>query len=449
MVAWASWARGLHPPATLGTPTACPQRSQGRSWCRPVGGGRMPPPGDSAAHRPIYTRVVTRKELATDAGLALVVFAVTLAILATGGFGEPEPGQRELDALGVVLAGLSALPLAARRLAPLAAYALTTAGAVALLGLGYPLDLPLGPGVAIYQLGMAFGSQPRLSRRGMAMGAVALFVPAVAAEELASGYGLHPFPELASLAVMAAALWIAGDRTRLRRERIAELEERTRRSEREAERERRLAAAEERTRIARELHDSAGHAINVILVQAGAARLLGEQDPERARAALETIEEVARETVEDIDQLVRVLRDDDGSPEPARDVEPPLSLAALDTLAERHRAAGLEVTVHVDGSGRDLAPGLDQAAYRILQEALTNAARHGRGRAEVDITFGSSALEITVTNPVPPDSVAVGGGHGIVGMRERATLLGGSLQSSAADGVFRIDVRLPYADVSE
>jgi signal transduction histidine kinase len=230
---------------------------------------------------------------------------------------------------------------------------------------------------------------------------------------------------------------------------MAELEERALRAEREAERERRLAAAEERTRIARDLHDSAGHAINVILVQAGAARLLSEKDPERAKAALETIEEVARETVEDIDQLVRVLRDDDGSPEPARDVEPPLGLAALDTLAERHRAAGLEMTVHVDGSRRDLAPGLDQAAYRILQEALTNAARHGRGRAEVDITFGSSALDITVTNPVPPDSVAVGGGHGIVGMRERAALLGGSLRSSAADGVFRIDARLPYADVSE
>jgi len=217
----------------------------------------------------------------------------------------------------------------------------------------------------------------------------------------------------------------------------------------EAERERRLAAAEERTRIARDLHDSAGHAINVILVQAGAARLLSEKDPARARAALETIEEVARETVEDIDQLVRVLRDDDGYPEPAREVEPPLGLAALDTLAERHRETGLEVTVDVNGSRRALAPGVDQAAYRILQEALTNAARHGSRRAEVDVAFGSSALEITVTNPVPADSVAAEGGHGIVGMRERAALLGGNLQAGVVDGVFRVRARLPYEDGPE
>ena len=119
------------------------------------------------------------------------------------------------------------------------------------------------------------------------------------------------------------------------------------RAERETERERRLAAAEERTRIARDLHDSAGHAINVILVQAGAARLLQEQDPTRTRAALETIEEVARETLSEIDQLVRVLRED-GSANGS--VEPPPGLAALETLAERHRAAGLAVDVRFDGA---------------------------------------------------------------------------------------------------
>ena len=402
----------------------------------------MPPPGDSAADRPIYTRVVTRKELATDAGLALVVFAVTLAILATGGFGEPEPGQRELDALGVVLAGLSALPLAARRLAPLAAYALTTAGAVALLGLGYPLDLPLGPGVAIYQLGVAFGSQPRPSRRGMAIGAVALFVPAVAAEELASGYGLHPFPELASLAVMAAALWIAGDRTRLRRERIAELEERTRRSEREAERERRLAAAEERTRIARELHDSAGHAINVILVQAGAARLLHQRDPPGSRRAIATIEQVARSTIGEIDRLVRALREDDGAD------PPPADPAALEQLVQRHRAAGLTITTEVAGAPRALPHSVAWAAHRILQEALTNAARHGRGSAQVALRFAADALEITVTNPTGANGQGPGGGHGIVGMRERATLLGGTLQAAVDGGVFRLRARLPYTETA-
>jgi signal transduction histidine kinase len=238
---------------------------------------------------------------------------------------------------------------------------------------------------------------------------------------------------------------VAGDRVRLRRERIADLEERARRTERDAERERRLAAAEERTRIARDLHDSAGHAINVILVQAGAARLLGERDPQRSRAALETIEEVARETLGEIDQLVRALRED----EPVRgggDVEPPLGLAALETLAERHRSAGLDVSIKTRGVRRPLAPALDQAAYRILQEGLTNAARHGEGRADVYIQFNTGTLELAVSNPTRSNGSSPEVGHGIVGMRERAALLGGTLDAGASDGVFRIRARLPYGD---
>jgi signal transduction histidine kinase len=106
------------------------------------------------------------------------------------------------------------------------------------------------------------------------------------------------------------------------------------------------------------------------------------------------------------------------------------------------------VTVRTDGSRRPLAPGIDQAAYRILQEALTNAARHGRGSAEVEIDFEPSVLAITVTNPTPPGSVAGDGGNGIVGMRERAHLLGGSLEAGVSNGVFHIRARLPYAEVS-
>jgi len=377
----------------------------------------------------------------------VVVFGLSLALLAAGGpVGESEADARGLDGLAVALAALASLPLAARRRAPLAVFALTAAASAALNALGYPPGPPLGPTIALYFLA-ASPEQTRVPTRLTAATVAGLFVVHVGAV----GFARDELPTVPLLfgALVWGAAWVFGDRVRMRRARMVELEERALRAEREAERERRLAAAEERTRIARDLHDSAGHAINVILVQAGAARLLSEKDPQGARAALETIEEVARETVEEIDQLVRVLRDDDGSPEPVREVEPPLGVAALDTLAERHRAAGLEVTVNVAGSRRELAPGVDQAAYRVLQEALTNAARHGSGPAQVDVTFGSSALEITVTNPVLPDSIAAGAGHGIVGMRERAALLRGDLQSSVADGVFRIDARLPYADVSE
>jgi signal transduction histidine kinase len=192
-------------------------------------------------------------------------------------------------------------------------------------------------------------------------------------------------------------------------------------------------------RIARDLHDSAGHAINVILVQAGAARLLQQRDPEGSRVALETIEDVARETIGEIDRLVRVLRDDRGDD----GVEPP-GLAALDALVDRHRAAGLGVTVAATGRRRPLVAGVDRAAYRILQEALTNAALHGDGSAHVDLGFGEEGVELTVTNRARAGlAPRPGGGHGLVGMRERALLLGGSLDAGADDGLFRVHARLP------
>ena len=125
-------------------------------------------------------------------------------------------------------------------------------------------------------------------------------------------------------------------------------------------------------------------------------------------------------------------------------MEPPPGLAALDTLVERHGSAGLSVTLRKNGSERPLPPGVDQAAYRILQEALTNAARHGDGRADVELTFGPSSLELEVTNPIPSTRAPGEAGHGIVGMRERAALIGGSLNAGASDGVYRVRARLPY-----
>jgi signal transduction histidine kinase len=369
-----------------------------------------------------------------DAGIAAVVFAFSLALMSHGDVGRLD---RDFDVFGGVLAALASLPLVARRLAPLPVFALVTMATSALYVLRYGLGPPFGFAIALYSVAESrHETRPRTWTVALVASIVILFGPHLVQGEFA--------PEFLLGAAVWAAAWFAGDRARLRRERLAELEERALRAEREAERERRLAAAEERTRIARDLHDSAGHAINVILVQAGAARLLSEKDPAGARAALETIEEVARETVDDIDQLVRVLRDDGASARAASEVEPPLGLAALDALAERHRAAGLELTVRVRGSRRPLAPGADQAAYRILQEALTNAARHGGGSAEVDVAYEARTLEITVTNPAPGNAASAGSGHGIVGMRERAALLGGSLQARAAHGIFSVQARLPY-----
>jgi signal transduction histidine kinase len=369
-----------------------------------------------------------------DALIAVAVLAFSLGALAQGWFAEGE--DRGLDALGAILAALAALPLAARRLAPLPVFAFVTAATATLYGFRYGLGPPVAFAIALYTVAEQRETpHPRLRTAALVASIVVLLTPHLVQDGFA--------PELLLGALVWLAAWFAGDRSRLRRERIAELEDRARRAEREAERERRLAAAEERMRIARDLHDSAGHAISVILVQAGAARVLQERDPAGARVAIETVEEVARDTLGEIDQLVRALRDDLRPGE----VEPPPGLAALDALAERSRASGLNVTVTVEGSRRPLSPAVDQAAYRILQEALTNAAWHGRGSADVAIEFAPSSLEIAVTNPAAPDSPARdGGGHGIVGMRERAQLLGGTLEAGADNGAFRLRARLPYGD---
>jgi signal transduction histidine kinase len=372
--------------------------------------------------------------------LAGAAFGLLLGIAATGGLGDTSAEARNLDAAGVALIAAATLPVAARRIAPLPVYAVVTAAMLALWTLDYRTDIPFGPLIAIYTLGSVYGGAP-WPRRIWPVLAVAAQVPLNAAIYLSDGHGIREVlvPELAAYSLLLVGTWIAGELARLRRERIAELEERARRTEREAERERRVTAAEERTRIARELHDSAGHAINVILVQAGAARLLHERDPARSRHAIATIEQVARDTIGEIDRLVRALReDDDGQPAPA---DP----AAIEELVERHRAAGLRVDTALRGSRGELPRSVAWAAYRILQEALTNAARHGRGHADVAVDFGPAAVEITVTNPAGAAAGPAGGGHGIVGMRERATLLGGTLETGRENGTFRLYARLPHA----
>jgi signal transduction histidine kinase len=380
----------------------------------------------------------TRADLPLDAAIAVAVFAASLGLLAVG----VEHGRGDFDALAVVLTALASLPLVARRRAPLAVFVLTAVASTALRGVAEPAGPPLGATLALYWM-VADSDESRSRTRLMA----ALVPTMLVAHVTAGGLAEDRFPLTESLfgLVVWGGAWLAGDRTRLRHERMAELEERALRAEHEAERERRLAAAEERTRIARDLHDSAGHAINVILVHAGLGRLQTDTDPQAAREAFRTIEEVARETVGEIDELVRVLREDASTQEVREGVEPPPGVAALDGLVERHRAAGLDVTATVRGDVRSLPPGVDRGAYRILQEALTNAARHGAGSATVEVALGRGELDLTIANPLPQDGArtAASGGHGVSGMRERAALLGGSLDAGVLDGHFQVHARLP------
>jgi signal transduction histidine kinase len=375
---------------------------------------------------------------ARDLLVALVAFGLTLLLLGAG------DKSRGLDPLGAVVAAFACFPLLARRRAPLAVLAVTTLASSVLDLLGYTLGPPFGPTFALFFVAVDERTRGRIRETvPLVLALFAIHVGSAASTE----HGFPTSPVLFGVLVWGGA-WVVGDQVRQRRRRIADLVDRAHRTERDTQRERQLAAAEERTRIARDLHDSAAHAINVILVQAGAARLLQQRDPAAVRNALTTIEDVARETIGEIDQLVRTLRDDN---QPHEAIEPPTGLAALETLVERHGAAGLPVEIHREGNQRSLTPAIDQAAYRILQESLTNAARHGNGSAEIAIHYSESELELTVLNPVrdgaPGDPED--GGHGILGMRERAALLGGSLETHRVDGRFRVNAHIPYSGAEQ
>jgi signal transduction histidine kinase len=344
-----------------------------------------------------------------------------------------------LDLLGGMLVACATVPLLAWRRAPFGVFVVIAVASTLAAGLGYALGVPVGPAAALYLLTASRDEThpwtPRVA--GTVLAVFAAYLSATAAAE-------GSLVDLVHSGLPWAVAWFAGERTRLRRAHIAALEERVVRADHEAEQERLLAVAEERARIARDLHDSAGHAINVIAVRAGAARLRHPQDPERSRLAFAAIEEIARQTVEEIDQLVGTLRDS-GSPNSTA-VETPPGLASLDTLLVHYAAAGLAVTIGTSGIPRPLGAAVDQAAYRILQEALTNAARHGAGAVRIELVFGDTSLELTVINPVLASAAArSSGGHGVIGMHERASLLGGTLDAERVNGEFRVSARLPYA----
>ncbi len=202
---------------------------------------------------------------------------------------------------------------------------------------------------------------------------------------------------------------------------------------------------EERARLARELHDSLGHAVNVMVMQAGVGRHVFDERPEFARQALEQVETVGRVALGELDAVLRVLRPTDGE----QRAEPETTtLAALEALCDRIRATGRDVDLRVEEV--DLSPTAERAAYRIVQEALTNAARHSTaGPIAVSVTRGKRDAVITVRNTGPSASPnGRASGRGLVNMRERALLEGGTLDSGPVDDGFVVHASLPLREES-
>jgi len=249
--------------------------------------------------------------------------------------------------------------------------------------------------------------------------------------------------DLVFIPVILAGFWIAGRVVRSRNLLAAALAERTRELELEREERAKLAVAEERARIARELHDVVSHTLGVIVVQAGAERISSSAGS--AHETLESIERSGREALGEMGRLVGMLRADE-----AEERMPQPGLARLDEVVERVREAGIDVQVVVEGEPRTLAAGVDVSAFRIIQEALTNTVRHSKSsRAQVLLRWEPTALEIQVADDgvgAPAESAPRGGGHGLVGIRERVALFGGVLATGRSDlGGYLLTARLPFS----
>jgi signal transduction histidine kinase len=229
--------------------------------------------------------------------------------------------------------------------------------------------------------------------------------------------------------------WVAG--RVIRRRRLNET-----RLEREKE-EAQAAIAEERTRIARELHDVVAHAISVIVLQARGGRKLLDDEPEETRQALDAIERTASQALGEMRRLLGLLRENGED----LTLVPQPSIAHLDRLTSQVSAAGLPVELSIEGAPVELPPGVDLSAYRILQEALTNALKHaGPATARVTVRYGADELDLEVSDDGRGSTNGGAPGHGLTGIRERVAVFGGDVEAGArTDGGFAVRARLPYS----
>jgi signal transduction histidine kinase len=370
---------------------------------------------------------------------AIQVIGCTLAA-------RSQPLATHLDWLGYLLLVAGPAALLVRRIQPLLGLAVGLAAALVYLAIGYPT----GP-FFLAALLLLFSSARRAPRgltQVVCVVAYGLYVALAFGPYTVGGQTLVK-PSLAQCVVVGAWLAVAlalGEAFRFRSERVAEYARAQAEANRARQEQTRRQASDERLQIARELHDVLGHHLSLINVRAGVGLHLIDSRPEEARAALDAIKTASAEALREVRGVLAALNPDD-----PRHAEPPLAptpgLADVESLASDARAAGLPVNVHVTGQPADLPAAVDRAAYRIVQEALTNVRRHAGpdARASVAIDYTDDAIRIRVDNDgaTPPGGVPADG-NGIPGMRERAAALGGTLTARPRpEGGFRVVATLP------
>ncbi len=334
---------------------------------------------------------------------------------------------------GVILVLLQALPLWWRRRRPILVLGIVLAAVLIEQALGTSVNLSRGAIVFAAYAASVYGRSPE--RGWVAAGAIAVVATGLLARSGAIPMVPFGLPEragnLTEIGATSLVAWVIGDYFHTRRRQFSEMMVESRRE----------AAQEERLRIARELHDVVAHNVSAIALQAGAARIGGgDGKPE----VLTTIETTARDTLAELNRLLGVLR----KPSEEALLAPQPGLAAVEGLLTVARGAGLEAHLRVTGEPRPLPVALDLSAYRVIQEAVTNAVRHAHAsRIDVHIDYRPEAVLITVSDNgagASAEQIAAATGHGLVGMRERVAIFGGELDTLAPQGGgFRVRARLP------
>jgi signal transduction histidine kinase len=372
---------------------------------------------------------------------ALVVCAaVAGAVELIGRQDEADAPTTPLAVAVVVEVGLTLVLLARRRFpfgAPAAMF--VAAGAISFWDgrlVTFTAASFLSAIAACFLLGLL--EEPRQALVGLAIAVAGVFIVFWNDPDRLSG-------DLVFTPIFFTIVWLFAFGLGRRLERARMAEERARELELRRAEEARAAVAEERARIARELHDVVGHAVSVMTVQASGVRRLLKPDQEREREALEIVEQTGREALAEMRRLVGVLR----RPEEAPALAPQPSLKHVDRLVDQAREAGLPVTVRIEGDATELPAGVDLTAYRLVQEALTNAIKHANATsAEVHVRYGNGVVELVVTDDGRgvSDGSAESGGHGLVGMRERVAVYGGELEAGPRpDGGYTLRARLPVS----
>lgn len=382
-------------------------------------------------------RSVDRRIL--DAGASALLFAFMVFELVGN---QVMTGENASGAIAYLLAALVTLPFALHRGHPMTVLAICT-WATVVYSLG---RFSAFPGYALFVLlfGVSLHSDRR--RSAVALGAV---VAAMSVALILQPAGVVTGSTWISTLLAVAVAWLSGENIRSRRIQVAALQEDARRLEQERETQARQAVGQERLRIARELHDVVAHSMSVIAVQAGVANHVIDSRPEQARQALAAVETNTRSALVEMRRLLGVLRQGD---EPSASLTPTPDVSQIADLVDQVRAAGLAVDLRVDGEPDGIPDGVELSVYRIVQEGLTNVLRHGGPRARVTIAHRSGTVEIEIVDDgrrqehkPPVTGTDRGAGHGLIGMRERVSIFGGTLVAEQRPGGgFRLVVTLPF-----